>query len=288
MDLRQMKYFLAIAENASISKASEILHVAQPPLSYQLKLLEEELGVSLAERTTRKFELTDAGRILEHRSKQLLELLDASIKEIRDVSEGLKGTVSIGTVSSAGATLLPDKILSFHQQYPDVNFEIIDEDTARIVDMLERGVIDVGIIRTPFALDEFESITLPSEPMIAVCKDTDSFRKDVLEIRDLMGCSLIIQKRNEKLVSELCMKEGFEPRIICKSNDARTVLQWAETGLGVGLVPKNCLRLVPHTRLSFREIEEPLLMSGTAVIYPRNRYLSSAAKNFIWTLKTIS
>jgi DNA-binding transcriptional LysR family regulator len=285
MDIRQLTYFIAIAEEGSISKAAERLHMAQPPLSQQLKLLEEELGVRLVERTTRKLELTDAGRALQHRSKQLLELLENSVKEVKDIGEGLQGRLSIGTVSSAGATLLPERIDSFHKTYPGIDFEILDEDTNKIIELLDHGVIDIGIIRTPFDLDKFEAITLPEEPMAAVSCLAWSETQATLALTDLADKPLIVQRRNEKIITELCLKAGFKPRILCRSNDVRTILLWASNGLGTAIVPKNCFNLVPDTNLNYKEIAELSLMTGTAVIWPKQRYISSAARHFLETFK---
>ena len=114
MDIRKLVYFLTIAEEGNISRAVERLHISQPPLSQQLKLLEEELGIVLIGRNTRKMHITDAGRLLQNRAKQIIELMEKTVKELRDLKEGLQGTLSIGTISSAGEMLLSIKIQSFH------------------------------------------------------------------------------------------------------------------------------------------------------------------------------
>ena len=110
MDIKQLKYFIAIAEEGSISKAAKRLHMAQPPLSQQLKAMESELGVELFERSTRKLEITSSGQAMYHKAKQILKLMDIAIKEVKDISDGLAGKLSIGTVSAAGATFLPQLI----------------------------------------------------------------------------------------------------------------------------------------------------------------------------------
>ncbi|MDP4087770.1 MAG: LysR family transcriptional regulator [Bacillota bacterium] len=285
MDIKQLKYFLTVAEESSFSRAAEKLYMAQPPLSHQIKLLEDELGVTLLERTTRKLQLTDAGKALVQRSKQLMEFLETSVKEVKDIHDGLQGTLSIGTVSSAGAALLPERIRSFHENYPGINFEILDEDTAKIIELLDHGVIDIGIIRTPFNLDSFEAILLSDEPMIAVSNTEIANCRESVKMTDLADTPLIVQRRNEAVIQELFEKSGFKPRIICRSNDVRTILLWAGTGLGTAVVPKNCLNLVPDTNLQYKEIAEPLLITGTAVIWPKQRYISSAARRFLETFK---
>ena len=100
------------------------LNIAQPPLSYQLKNLENELGIKLVERGSRNIKLTDAGLMLYNRAKQILNLTETTIDELKDFKDGNKGTLSIGTVSSSGASLLTNRLTSFHKKYPFINFEI--------------------------------------------------------------------------------------------------------------------------------------------------------------------
>ena len=284
MDIRQLTYFLAIAEEGNISKAAEKLHMAQPPLSQQLKILEDELGVKLVERSTRKLQLTDAGKSLQYKARQILDMMESTIKEVKDIDEGLEGTLSIGTVSSAGASLLPDRILTFHKKYPGIAFEILDEDTYKIIELLNSGVIDIGIIRTPFNLEGFNSICLEDEPMVVTGQNIslNNNRKSV-SLSYLAEKPLIVQRRYEKIILELCHRSGFEPRILCISNDVRTILLWASIGLGLSIVPKNCLSLIPNNELDYREIEEPSLKAGTAIIWRKDRYISSATRHFLKT-----
>ena len=284
MDIKQLTYFLTIVEEGSISKAAEKLHMSQPPLSHQLKLLEKELGVKLIERNTRKLEVTDAGLILSNRAKQILQFMDTTIKEVKDISDGLEGILSIGTVSSAGAALLPEHIENFLKKYPNINFEILDEDSNRIIELLHSGVIDIGIICTPYNNDMLEAITLPEEPMIVVGTHLpiNSKRKSVT-LNDLSKEKLIVQQRYEKNIIELCQKSGFEPKIFCKSNDIRTLLLWASNGIGLAILPKNCINLFQNENLKYVEIDEPFLTVGTAIVWKKNHYLSSAAKHFLET-----
>ncbi|HCW03471.1 MAG TPA: LysR family transcriptional regulator [Clostridium sp.] len=286
MDIKQLKYFIAIAEEGSISKAAKRLHMAQPPLSQQLKAMESELGVELFERSTRKLEITSSGQAMYHKAKQILKLMDIAIKEVKDISDGLAGKLSIGTVSAAGATFLPQLISNFHSKFPNISFEIIDEDTPRIIELLSKGFIDIGIIRTPYNTEGFKVINLPEEPMIVASK-TDYWDKNrkVITIKELNQLPLVLHRRYEKTIGELCNKKGFSPNIICKSNDVRTILLWANAGIGVAIIPKNCLDLIPNTKLYHRELKEAELKVGTAIIWPKNGYQSSPTKRFISLLQ---
>ena len=113
MDIRNLKYFVTIVEEGKISQAAKRLNIAQPPLSQQLKALEYELGVTLFERHTRKLIITEEGKLLYKRAKKILELVEGTKEEMRELSEGTKGTLSIGTIATLGAELLPSRVRDF-------------------------------------------------------------------------------------------------------------------------------------------------------------------------------
>lgn len=286
MDIRQLKYFLAIAEEENITKAAEKLHIAQPPLSQQLKLLEEELGVKLIERSTRKIQLTDTGQTLRHRAEQVLRLMETTVKELKDINEGLQGTLSIGTVPSSGATLLPERIRSFHEKYPGINFQIWDGDTYRILEMLNSGMIEIGIIRTPFNSEIFESICLPNEPMVAVSSELHWSEQEMnISLAELINKPLIVDRRFENLITKACELVGFQPKIVCRGDDARSILLWASTGIGVAIIPKAAIGLIPNINLKYKEISEQSLETQTAIIWMKNRYISSPTRHFLETFQ---
>jgi LysR family transcriptional regulator, salicylic acid-responsive activator of bsdBCD len=287
MDLRQLAYFLAIAEEGNITRAAERLHIAQPPLSQQLKLLEEEFGVVLMERNTRKIQITDAGRLLQTRAKQILELTEKTAKELKDLKEGFQGTLSIGTISSAGETLLPLKIQSFHEKYPGVDFHIRESGTFEILELIKGGVVELGIIRTPLNQDIFEYINLPDEPMVAGALG-DLFwdgNRGCLELTGLEGKPLLMHNRYTNNIEEACRKAGFEPRIICRIDDTRSMLSWANTGMGIAIIPRDMIGLLPDAKLDYREIKEESLVTRTVIIWMKNRYLSAPARHFLETFK---
>lgn len=282
MDIRQLRYFLTIADEGSISKAAKKLHMSQPPLSQQLKLLETELGVQLLERNTRNITLTNVGEALLYRTRQILDLFELTKNEVMDIHEGLDGTLSIGTVSSVGATFLPNIMQRFHQMYPRVNFEILDEDSDKIMEMLTHGMIDLGIIRTPFNQNEFEHLALPSVPF-SVASDHVFWELEgnEIELSDLENKPLLVQRRYEKEIYSAFNAVGIKPRILCKSNDVRTILSWANSGLGVALVPSDCRFLLPVSNLHYINLKDSFLKVGTAIIWSNKHYLKKIARHFI-------
>lgn len=287
MDIRQLTYYLAIVEEGNITKAAERLHIAQPHLSQQLKLLEDELNVRLIERSTRKFQITDAGQRLWHRAKQIMELTDSTVKELKDFNEGLQGTLSIGAISSSGDLLLPQRIYEFNKKYPDINFEIQECSTDEILELLKSGVIEIGIIRTPINSEIYETINLPSEPMAAAVRDNLHWEnnKKNINLNELAGKPLLVHRRYEKMITEACSRAGFKPRILCKIEDTRSILLLADTGMGVAIVPKGWIELIPNINLNFKEINEPSLNTCTTIVWMKDQYLSSIARHFLETFE---
>lgn len=283
MDIRQLKYFLTIAEEGQITLAAKKLQMAQPPLSQQLKLLEDELGVKLVERGPRHIQLTDAGKILMNRARQILELSDSVVKEINDFSKGLKGTLSIGTVSSSGGVLLNERMSEFHKKYSGIKFEIHEGNTFTLIDLLNKGIIEVGIVRTPFKTLNFECRYSKPEPMIAaMSKEYDwAPGQATISVSELVNKPLIIYRRFEQLLCEVCLEQGFEPEIFCKNDDARATLLWANAGLGIAIVPKSAFELAANRNLLYKEIRSEKLRTRIAAIWVKDRYISSLATKFI-------
>lgn len=283
MDIKQLNYFLAIIEEGSITKAAERLHIAQPPLSHQLKLLEEELEIKLIERTTKKLQITGAGELLQYRAEQILQLVDTTINELKNYNKEFLGVLSVGTVPSSGGILLPELLYSFHEKYPSLNFQIREGDTYRILDMLTKGIIDIGIVRTPFNSEIFDSISLPFDPMMAITKNDLYLQgeNEFISVTNLINTPLIIDRRFELMIVSSCKKAGFMPRILCECDDVRSIISWAETGMGVGIVPKPATGLISNPNIICREINELSLETRTTLLWLKDRHLSYIAKEFL-------
>ncbi|AIF50390.1 LysR family transcriptional regulator [Pelosinus sp. UFO1] len=284
MNSKQLTYFLAIAEEGQISKAAKRLHMAQPPLSQQLKLLEEELNVKLVERDRRGIILTDAGHLLYKRASHILEFMNMTTKELKELDEGYTGTLSIGAVASSGTTFLPFKVVNFHKQYPHISFQLWEGDTNKILDLLNSGIIEIGIVRAIFDSKMYHSVNLPNEPMVvAMCKDWEDEEQATqhIKLEELVDKPLLLHRSNESMIVECCQKNGFEPQILCRGDDVRSLLVWADAGLGMAIVPKSAVGLVPSNTLIYKEIIESSLEIKKAIIWLRNRYLSASTRNFI-------
>lgn len=296
MDIRQLRYFLAIVEEGKISQAARRLHIAQPPLSQQLKLLETEMGVTLLERNTRRLTTTEAGKLLYDRAKIILELVNGTMEEIKELSEGVRGTLAIGTIASLGAKLLPERIHDFQKRYPEVRFQVWEGDPNRVMELLENRIIELGIVRLPVNNGMFNMINLPAEPLVAAMsrhwnigdnqpyvKLSDLENKPLMLLRRQQGTSMYHHRMYiMDLVEDACREAGFEPKIICESNDIMTLLTWANHDVGITIVPQSAMNLIPNAGLQFKEIIEPSIMSRpSAIIWLKGRYLSTTSKKFL-------
>lgn len=283
MDLKQLHYFLTIVEERQITAAARKLHMAQPPLSNQMKLLESELGMQLFERGPHHIELTDAGRMLARRARQLLDMADTARREIDDLRRGLSGTLTLGTVSSSGNFLLSPGMQEFRKTYPGIHFEIYDGNTYQLIDMLEKGMIEIGIVRTPFNAARFNCRYRRPEPMIAAMSAALDWapERDTIAISELAGKPLIVYRRFYPLIQDACAAHDFAPEIYCRNDDARTTILWANAGLGVAVAPVGAVDLAAHENLHIKQIEEPSLKTRLAAIWPRDKYLSSLAERFL-------
>lgn len=165
MDLRQLEYFREIADTGSINETARRLNMSQPPLSYQLRLLEEELGVRLFERSSQGVTLTEAGTLLYSRAGELLSYADSTKQEVERF--GRRRILRLGLTSSTVAPMIPF-IAEYARRNPEASFEVHDGTTFSLFNSLLAGIIDVSVVRTPLRLDEVEHTVLCTEPMIAV------------------------------------------------------------------------------------------------------------------------
>lgn len=282
MDLKQLTYFLKIAEEGTITEAANKLHMAQPPLSQQLKELERELGVRLMNRDRKGVALTEAGKALRERSEQIMNLLQLAKQEVRDIHNGIAGTLSIGTVASSGAAFLPDRIRLYQERYPLVNFQFWEGDTSMVLDLVQHGVAELGIARLKDNDGRYERLVFPTEPFVAAFPErfADSGSGGI-ELTELVRYPLMVNRRNASMFFDACRKRNVQPRIICEGNDVRTLLAWADSGVGVAVASRSAQHLIKSERLVYREILASDLFLQRSLFWLKQRELSMAAKHFI-------
>lgn len=283
MELRGLAYFVAIVEEGSISAAAKQLHISQPPLSAQLRNLEDELGVTLIERGARHVTPTAAGRALYERAKRLLLLADAARQEVSQIAGGVRGVVRLGTISSCGPALLTPAFAAFCAQHPALRFEVREGNTYQLLDLLRAGAIELAVLRTPFADEGLTCHSLPPEPLCAVglpgLLPLAGTGNQPLALQALAGLPLVYYRRFELLLQGEFRRAGLPLQPFCVVDDARTALGWAAAGVGVALVPQHAAaQFCKGTALVLAPLGAAGLVTRVTIAARRAAPQSAAAK----------
>lgn len=291
MTLKQLEYFLAIAENGSITKAANTLRISQPPLSLQLKGLEEELGCQLFIRDKKNMVITQKGILLREKAREIINKVDETILLMQSADEDTHVTIHIGTISSICNRVLPDKVLMLKNRFPHLDFVLHEGSTTSILEMLTEGTVDFGIVREPFNLNAFSSRTvrdtvLPGEEedyFVALAKE-DFFEDPAAEIVPLVSLKdqpIIIHQRYCDLFTTACRQHGFVPKIICQNENIASSLSWAASGIGVAVAPFTCAIQNLDPKLMCKRIDSPTIVSKAHLVWNKNTVLTEEMKALI-------
>ena len=237
MEIKQLEYFRAIVDEGTISGAARALHMTQPPLSYQMKMLEEELQVRLFARGSKHIRLTEAGKALYVRAESLLTMTDITKREVIKVSQAT--TIHLGVTPST-VNMMAKYLVKYTSHHPDIRFVIHDGSTFTLKDELENGILDVTTLRTPIALNGFCSKLLRQEQLMAMVpqgQEEEGLRELTLE--ELAGHHLILSKRHRKYVLSIFEKHGLSCDVYYECEDARTAMSLAASGLGTAILPSS-------------------------------------------------
>lgn len=264
MELRQLEYFREIASTGSINEAARHLNMSQPPLSYQIRQLENELNVKLFDRTSKGVTLTEAGKLLYDRSGNLLEY--ARSTELEVSKTGKKRILRIGLTPTTVDTIMP-YISQFSKKNPDVNFEVHDGITYSLYQYLLDGIIDISVARTPLRLDEVSYMKLCSEPMIAVSAPENTASS--LKLADLLHRPLILYRRYEELIMNTFHAQNMNPDIFCVCDDPRGAMLWAKENLATAIFPQSMASLCDG--LCIQELDEPDLVTKILLIWAKGK-----------------
>ncbi|NVN52296.1 LysR substrate-binding domain-containing protein [Mycolicibacterium hippocampi] len=245
MELRHLRYFRAVAEELHFGRAAERLHMAQPPLSQQIRQLERELQVTLLTRSTRSVELTAAGRAFLDRAVQILESVDDAGEQARRVAAGAEGRLVIGCVGSATYSLLPQLVRALRKTLPNVDLSVRGEmlAPAQLV-ALHTGEIDLGLLRPPVTDADITVESIRKDRLLVAlpaghpCASRDELSITELRDEDFIGHAGRGRSRMSALVTALCTDAGFTPRIRHEVEETSTLVTLVAAGLGVAVVPE--------------------------------------------------
>lgn len=278
MNLKQLEYFVAIAEEHQITAAARRLHISQPPLSYELAQLERELGTTLVRRGPRSATLTDAGKLLYERATRILALTQATKRDVEGVGKGMTGVLTLG-VDATCAGSVPGTRLTELVAAPDVSIELREGSTPQVLEMLEGGVVDIGVVRTPFPSDGLRCRYAKNERMLAIMPPALEVG-DEMEVTctQLSGVPVVLARRLEPLVQSAfsTAKAELSPR--CVVDDERTACTWARGGMGIAIIPETLLSVTDTGECFIKVIAEKGLSTRQAVVWKADRYMSPLAQ----------
>lgn len=244
MELRHLRYFRAVGEELHFGRAAERLHIAQPPLSQQIRQLERELGVDLLTRTTRSVELTPAGRTFLQRAIEILGAVDDASLEARRIAAGVEGRVAIGCVGSATYSLLPELVRALGESLPGVEVSVRGEMLAPAqIDALESGTIDLALLRPPVSRDGITVETVRRDRLlVALPAGHHLAERAEVTATDLRDEDFVVHVGHGRsvmssLVTGICAEAGFTPRIRQEVSETSTLVTLVAAGLGVAIVP---------------------------------------------------
>lgn len=284
MNLKQLEYFVVVAEEKQVTAAAKRLNIAQPPLSYQLKQLEKDLGVQLITRTSHGIELTSAGVILEKYAKQVLDLVNVARHKVQNVNSGTLGILRIGATSTSGGVLPNEKVAKMTASYPDVKFEIREGNTYELLDLLRQNLIDAAIVRTPFNTESLDIRYFNAESMVAVIPEKFAneqlLAKQHLKLEQLQTLPLVVYRRFKTIINDSFEHRGLKPFFAVECDDARTAIRCAESQLGVALIPETCAQRYAHTNVKLIPVAHSAWQTQLALVWKKQKQ-SAILQRFI-------
>ncbi len=279
---RQLIAFMAVAEELHFGRAAQRLHVSQPPLSQQVRLFEERVGVTLFERSTRAVRLTAAGAALHDALKRLMDDGDAALTAARQVAVGEAGLLRIGFTPTAGYRLVPTAVGLYRQRHPGVHLSMVEGDTAHLHALLRSDRLDIAITRRHENIaDEDLALTpVDAEPLVvALPKSHPLAGRDHVDIDELAGVPLIgfVRAKSEyfhALLSQLFSDNGVAPNIVMESL-LPTLLTPVEAGVGIAVVPASISELRPRG-VRYLPLRAKVLPNSTLYVAHRRDSLNPA------------
>lgn len=290
MEIRVLRYFLTVAREQSITKASEVLHITQPTLSRQLAQMEEEIGVKLFDRGSRRIALTNEGLLLRRRAEEILQLVDKTEKELIENEEQIEGKITIGCGEIASVQLFPQLFESFHEKYPRVTFDLYTATADHVKDQMDRGLVDIGLLLEPIDIERYDFIRLDVKERWVVLMRPDSplAEKKSVSPKDLSALPLVLPRRL-RVQSELASWFGdyYENlNVLFTSNLNTNASIMVNSGLAYSIVIEGLTSFWDKSKITYRPLN-PELTATSVLAWKRGQPFSPAATKFIAHLKCL-
>ena len=284
MDIRILKYFLAVAQEESVTKAAGVLHTSQPNLSRQLNELEAQIGKKLFERGSRKISLTEVGFFLRKRAQEIIELTERTEAELGVFDSDISGTVYIGAAETHAMHLVADVIMDLNREYPHIRFDILSGSTTEVAEQLDKGLLDFGIFVESVNLQEYEYLRLPVVDTWGVLMRRDSPLAELKTIHpeDIRDKPLLFshQARGGNVLTGWLGRDCEELNIVLMFNLITTPAMMVESGLGYVFTFDRLVNTTGDSKLCFRPLE-PKLETGLFLVWKKHQLFTKAAAAFL-------
>lgn len=284
MEIRVLRYFLTVVREESITKASEVLHITQPTLSRQLSQMEEEVGVKLFERGSRKITLTNEGILLRRRAEEILQLVEKTEKELAEQEEQVEGKISIGCGEISSVQLLSELFRTFREKYPRVSFDIFTATADLVKEQMDKGLLDIGLLLEPVDIEKYDFIRLDmKENWVVLMRPDDPLtQKQCVTAKDLSALPLILPRRMS-VQSELASWFGdyYEKlNVVFTSNLSTNAAIMVSNGLAYSLVIEGAIPFWDPSKITHRPLS-PALTATSVLAWKRGQPFGLAATKFI-------
>lgn len=288
MELRHLKYFLAVAEELNFTKASEKLFISQPPLSRQIIELEKELQARLFIRNNKKVELTEAGKYFEKEIKTLFQNLEKISEKTKKIAANISGEFSIAYIGSIYSSEISDLIKYLRTQFTYVNFKLFEISTTKQIEALEKGKIDLGIIRSPVKSPQIKSQLWFRDGFSVVYNKKITRINSEKEVPDLKNETFVFFNKDyaphyHEVLLELCAFYDFAPKIVHESNNINSIVQLVKNGLGISIVPSTVAKNNHDSEIGFIELKKVNLFTDVSLITSKDDHseITKAAVDFL-------
>jgi DNA-binding transcriptional LysR family regulator len=288
MDICTLSYFVVIAEELNITKAAEKLCMSQPPLSSQMKALEEELDTTLFIRGKRHLQLTESGKLLYRHAKEILSLVNKTSEEIRAMNKGMRGKIAIGLVEGSAPIIAAEWIETFLNNYKNVEFSVVDGNSDELIAKLRSGLIDMAVITSPCDNTLLNSFKVGQEKMTAFMSKDNPLALlpgNTIDLSMLKDKPLIIPSRESmnRMITKWFKEIHAEPHIVCRMDNYLDVAALAGRNIGISLFPKTSYIL--NEQLVAKEIVNPERYVEYLFVWLKNKPLSLLDEAFIDHIK---
>lgn len=288
MDIRVLRYFLAVAREQSFSTAAERLFLSQPTLSRQLKELEDELGKTLFIRSNKGVTLTEEGMILRKRAEEIVDLMDKTEQEVRQSNDNISGTVYIGAGETYAIKLIADTAHRLKADYPDIHYSFFSGNGTDVLEKLERGLLDFGLVFGNIDKTKYEAIEIPLHDTWGVLmrRDEKLAQKSSVSISDVSGLDLIIprQPNHSTMLSEMIAEQAPDANIVAEYNLIYNASVMVNEGIGSAITLDRLINVSGDSKLCFRPFE-PRMEAICCFIWKRYPVFTKAASTFLQQFK---